>query len=97
MKPFILALCLGMMWPGVIEANAQTQQPDPKAGVMTDEASAPRWSIVTGDRVRQSVAAKDFNDCRLGNRGRIGATSLQSHRETRVVIKYGERITVAAR
>src|SRR5688500_5231043 len=97
MKPFVLALCLRMVRSGVIEADAQAQQPDAKAGVMTGKASAPGWSIVTGDRLGQPVTAKNFNDCRLGNRGRIGATSLQSDRETRVVVKYGERITVAAR
>src|ERR1700741_4944904 len=97
MKPFILALGLRVVGSRVKQSNAQPQQPPPEAGVMTDEASAPRWPVVAGDSFRKSVAAEDLNESCLCNGGGICTTSLQTDNKTGVVVKYSKWITAAMR
>ena len=93
MKAFVFTLGLGMMRPGMRNANPEPQQPDPNGGVVAATAGAPGRTVVTGDPVGQAVAAKDLDHSCLGNVFGVSGAGLEGYGKARMVVQNGQRIT----
>src|SRR6185295_11379162 len=95
MKAFVFTLGLRMMWTGMRNTNTEAQEPDTQTGEVVATTGTPGRTIVTGDRSRQAVKAKDFDQGCLGNVSGVSGAGLQGDGKARVVIQNGQRVTTS--
>ena len=93
MKSLILTLRLRMVRPAMAEPYAQSNHPGTERGHGAAARSAPRWPVVAGDTLWQSILTKGVDQSSLYVRPGLGSASRQRDVKARVVIKYSQRVT----